>query len=137
MNDSPRLRPQARSRLCASRVTDKSPMAAPAPSAGSAGFTVAAASPTFRARFAVGFAKGRRMSSIEGGTHRFARMAFLSSGSPEADGALVRLAACYGNVAPHEADVIVPLGGDGLMLQTLHRFMGSNKPIYGMNRGSV
>ena len=35
------------------------------------------------------------------------------------------------------ADVIVALGGDGLMLQTLHRFMDANKPIYGMNRGSV
>ena len=36
-----------------------------------------------------------------------------------------------------EADVIVALGGDGLMLQTLHRFMNDRKPIYGMNRGSV
>ena len=29
------------------------------------------------------------------------------------------------------------LGGDGLMLQTLHRFMGTAKPIYGMNKGTV
>ena len=35
------------------------------------------------------------------------------------------------------ADVIVALGGDGLMLQTLHRTMKAPKPIYGMNRGSV
>jgi len=43
----------------------------------------------------------------------------------------------YANVPPEEADVVVALGGDGLMLQTLHRFMGTPKPIYGMNRGSV
>ena len=33
--------------------------------------------------------------------------------------------------------MIVALGGDGLMLQTLHRFMNSGKPIYGMHRGTV
>ena len=33
--------------------------------------------------------------------------------------------------------MLCPLGGDGFMLQTLHRFLGSEKPIYGMNRGSV
>jgi NAD+ kinase len=36
-----------------------------------------------------------------------------------------------------EADVIVALGGDGLMLQALHAYMNTGKPIYGMNRGSV
>ena len=36
-----------------------------------------------------------------------------------------------------QADVIVALGGDGLMLQTLHKFMKSGKPIYGMHRGTV
>jgi len=65
------------------------------------------------------------------------KIAFLSSGTPEADMALERLRAAYGDAAPDEADVVVALGGDGLMLQTLHRFMGSQKPIYGMNRGSV
>ena len=43
----------------------------------------------------------------------------------------------YGNVDPRSADVIVALGGDGLMLQTLHKFMNSGKPIYGMHRGTV
>ncbi len=43
----------------------------------------------------------------------------------------------YGNVDPASADVIVALGGDGLMLQTLHKFMNSGKPIYGMHRGTV
>ncbi len=62
---------------------------------------------------------------------------FLSSGAPEADDALAKLVARYGDCSPEEADVIVALGGDGLMLQTLHRTMHAPKPIYGMNRGSV
>lgn len=72
--------------------------------------------------------------------HRFdgeARIAFLDSGTPEARDARVRLAARYGEAPVEQANVIVALGGDGLMLQTLHRFMGALKPIYGMNRGSV
>jgi NAD+ kinase len=64
-------------------------------------------------------------------------IAFLSSGAKEADEAMHRLAALYGECPPEEADVIVALGGDGLMLQTLHRTMDAPKPIYGMNRGSV
>jgi NAD+ kinase len=67
----------------------------------------------------------------------FAHMAFLSAETNEAMASLAELSALYGNCAPEQADVIVALGGDGFMLQTLHRFMGSNKPIYGMNRGSV
>ena len=69
--------------------------------------------------------------------HRFERIAFLSSGTPEANAAQAGLAARFGTIDPETADVIVALGGDGLMLQTLHRFMGKNKPIYGMKRGSV
>lgn len=61
----------------------------------------------------------------------------MASPSSEAQSALARLSAQYGNADPDAADVVVALGGDGLMLQTLHRFMNSNKPIYGMNRGSV
>jgi NAD+ kinase len=64
-------------------------------------------------------------------------IAFLSSGAKEADEALARLTGLYGSAAPEDADVIVALGGDGLMLQTLHRTMNAPKPIYGMNRGSV
>jgi NAD+ kinase len=33
--------------------------------------------------------------------------------------------------------VVVALGGDGLMLRTLHRLMKSGKPIYGMHRGTI
>src|ERR1019366_5019417 len=69
--------------------------------------------------------------------HRFKRIAFLSSGTPEANAARAGLVARYGTVDPETADVVVALGGDGLMLQTLHRFMGKNKPIYGMKQGSV
>jgi len=65
------------------------------------------------------------------------RIAFVASDVPEARSALDRLVALYGNAVPNEADAIVALGGDGLMLQTLHRFMHARIPIYGMNRGSV
>jgi NAD+ kinase len=70
-------------------------------------------------------------------TPRYERIAFVASPMPEARRALARLARRYGNVAPGKADVVVALGGDGLMLRTLHRLMKSGKPIYGMNRGTV
>ena len=68
---------------------------------------------------------------------KFERVAFVASDAPEARVAVDRLARAYGNVEPKTADVIVALGGDGLMLHTLHRFMHDQIPIYGMNRGSV
>jgi NAD+ kinase len=68
---------------------------------------------------------------------RFERVAFVASSGPEAQNALAQFTAIYGNCAPQEADVIVALGGDGLMLQTLHDNMRSNRPIYGMHRGTV
>ena len=43
----------------------------------------------------------------------------------------------YDGVSPEDADVIVALGGDGLMLSSLHGFMDQGKPIFGMNHGSV
>jgi NAD+ kinase len=64
-------------------------------------------------------------------------ISFAASTSPEAAAAKLVLGARYGDCPPETADVVVALGGDGLMLQTLHRLMGSNVPIYGMNRGSV
>ncbi|MCX5516152.1 NAD kinase [Kaistia algarum] len=66
-----------------------------------------------------------------------AAIAFIASSAPEAVQAEERLRHLYESVDPENADIIVALGGDGLMLQTLHRFMNSGKPIYGMNRGSV
>jgi NAD+ kinase len=65
------------------------------------------------------------------------RIAFVASQAPEARQAARLLSKRYGETSPDDADVIVAMGGDGLMLQTLHRFMGTSKPIYGMNRGSV
>ena len=65
------------------------------------------------------------------------KLAFIASDAPEAQAAAVTLHDRYGDVAPSEADVIVALGGDGLMLQTMHRFVSNGKAIYGMNRGSV
>lgn len=64
-------------------------------------------------------------------------IAFLASDAPEAEKARQQLCKRYGDTAPENADVIVALGGDGLMLQTLHDHMTDSKPIYGMNRGSV
>jgi NAD+ kinase len=68
---------------------------------------------------------------------RFSRIAFVASHTAEAQEARDRLAKRYGDGIPEEADIVVALGGDGLMLQTLHRFMTSGKPIYGMHRGTV
>ncbi len=65
------------------------------------------------------------------------KIAFVASDVAEAREAHERLARRYGSVEPRQADAIVALGGDGLMLQTLHRFMNDAIPIYGMNRGSV
>lgn len=67
----------------------------------------------------------------------FQRIAFVASQTPEARAAFDQLVARYGNAEAQNADVIVALGGDGLMLQTLHDFLTSGKPIYGMHRGTV
>jgi NAD+ kinase len=74
-----------------------------------------------------------RKSAVKGSP----AITFLSSGAPEAEEGRARLVARYGDAKLDKADVIVALGGDGLMLQTLHRTMKAPKPIYGMNRGSV
>ena len=67
----------------------------------------------------------------------YGRIAFVASDAPDAGEARVELIARYGNVSPEDADIVVALGGDGFMLQTLHRFRDTGIPIYGMNRGSV
>ena len=64
-------------------------------------------------------------------------LAFIASSVEEAQQARARLAARYDAVDPQQADAVVALGGDGFMLQTLHAFMNTGKPIYGMNCGSV
>ena len=70
-------------------------------------------------------------------TPSYERIHFVASPIGEAREARERLVKRYGDVTPAQADVIVALGGDGLMLQTLHKFMTSGKPIYGMHRGTV
>src|ERR1700686_4291033 len=68
---------------------------------------------------------------------RYDRIAFVASAGAEAQQALAQLTELYGNCDPADADVVVALGGDGLMLQTLHQHMHSGKPIYGMHRGTI
>ena len=65
------------------------------------------------------------------------RLAFVASDRPEAIDAKARLTSLYGAVGEDEAHVVVALGGDGFMLETLHRNLAMRRPIYGMNRGSV
>jgi NAD+ kinase len=65
------------------------------------------------------------------------RLAFVASDRPEAQAVRARLAERYGDAQESEAQVIVALGGDGFMLETLHRHLASRIPIYGMNQGSV
>ena len=66
-------------------------------------------------------------------------IAFAASVTRPAQEARERLAARYGDCAVEEADVIVALGGDGFLLETLHRLLDSGRtmPVYGMNCGSV
>ena len=68
---------------------------------------------------------------------RYDRIAFVASPGVEAQAALTELVRLYGNHAPDGADIIVAIGGDGLMLETLHRHMRAGKPIYGMHRGTI
>ena len=57
--------------------------------------------------------------------------------APQAEESLAPLRKLYPDAGPEKADVIVAIGGDGFMLQTLHAFVGKGKAIYGMNQGSV
>lgn len=67
----------------------------------------------------------------------FRRVAFAASDAEAAQLALHDLRRMYGTVDPDNAEVIVPLGGDGFMLETVHRFLRKGVPIFGMHRGSV
>lgn len=70
-------------------------------------------------------------------SRKFHRIAFRASTADDAQAAKTALTSLHGDVPPEEADVIVALGGDGMMLQTLHENIGRATPVYGMNRGSV
>ncbi|HSZ11103.1 MAG TPA: NAD kinase [Rhizomicrobium sp.] len=65
------------------------------------------------------------------------KLHFVAAEAEEAQEAQTVLRARHEDVGPENADIIVALGGDGFMLQTLHAFLARAKPIYGMNCGSV
>ena len=67
----------------------------------------------------------------------YTRISIVTNGTAEADAAAERLRTRYGSHDIEAAEVVVALGGDGLMLQTLHRVMSVGIPVYGMNFGSV
>ena len=65
------------------------------------------------------------------------KIAFIASEAEDAEAALVDFTNRFDSVRAEDADIIVAFGGDGFMLQAMHRFVSSGKAIYGMNRGSV
>lgn len=65
------------------------------------------------------------------------RIRFTASKAPAAVAAYAALTAAYGQADPRNATVIVALGGDGFMLQTLHATNGRGLPVYGMNCGTI
>ena len=65
------------------------------------------------------------------------KIAFVASNTPVAKAACTRLVSRYGEVPIDRAEIIVALGGDGFMLQTLHETQSLPAPVYGMNRGTI
>lgn len=65
------------------------------------------------------------------------RLAFVAARTEAAYAAQAQLQKLYGETAVDQADVIVALGGDGLMLHTLHKHGALGKPVYGMKLGTV
>jgi NAD+ kinase len=68
---------------------------------------------------------------------KFNHIAFIASEAPAAQRALKRMVQHYGNADLEKAQVVVALGGDGHMLQTMHKMVSTGVPVYGMNRGTV
>jgi NAD+ kinase len=81
--------------------------------------------------------KAHRKPQTKPRNNGFCKVAFVASEADEAQTAQAALMKLYPSVEPLQADVIVALGGDGFMLETLHRHMHDNTPIYGMHRGSI
>jgi NAD+ kinase len=77
--------------------------------------------------------KGRPGTSM----NRFTSISFRAADTVEAQAGLAELQAAYAHVPGEQADVIVALGGDGFMLETLHSCIDRPVPIYGMNLGTV
>lgn len=71
---------------------------------------------------------------------KFEKLSFSASSRASAQEAMTELVSIYGNVEPAQADAIVPLGGDGFMLETLRKNLSlvtGGTPVYGMNKGTV
>ena len=77
------------------------------------------------------------MSESQGSAANNSKIAFVAADFDNAQTALRDLLEAYPHVEPDEADIIVALGGDGFVLQTLRRFVEHKVPVFGMNRGSV
>ncbi len=67
----------------------------------------------------------------------FERIAFTGAATEVVRNSIRRLRKRYGKITPERADVIVVLGGDGAMLESMHKHLDHKVPIYGMNRGTV
>jgi NAD+ kinase len=67
----------------------------------------------------------------------FEKIAFVGADSVTARRACQRLRKRFGTISLENADIVVVLGGDGAMLETLHRLFDHQMPIYGMNRGTI
>ncbi len=65
------------------------------------------------------------------------QIAFVAAPTPIATEARNALIARYGECPLDRAKIVVALGGDGFMLETIHQVLVLNVPVYGMNRGSV
>lgn len=62
---------------------------------------------------------------------------FVASHHDEPQDALKNLISKYGQHDAKDCDVIVALGGDGHLLHSIREYLETQKPIYGMNRGTV
>ncbi len=69
----------------------------------------------------------------------FNQLALIASNTPAAREAELALSEQHDFVPISEADAIIVLGGDGHMLQILHRLLEERRdiPAYGMNRGTI
>jgi NAD+ kinase len=80
---------------------------------------------------------GLAPNPVTAGEALVGRIAVLAAPTPQAAAARERLVSRYGDAPCDVARVVIALGGDGFMLETQHRFLGRNLPVYGMNCGSV
>ncbi len=65
------------------------------------------------------------------------RVCFLASKTPKAQESLSVLKSLYTHYPLDSADVVVALGGDGFMIEVIHKLINTNIPVYGMNRGTI